>query len=58
MKQLAILLVLAVAAPAFAQVNIAPGTTIQTVIDANPAGTTYVLQAGTHRPGLAERNTT
>lgn len=30
-------------------VHIAPGTDIQTVVNGNPAGTVYCLQAGTHR---------
>ncbi|MGA9544233.1 MAG: carboxypeptidase regulatory-like domain-containing protein [Candidatus Sulfotelmatobacter sp.] len=30
-------------------VTISPGTSIQSVIDANPAGTTFVLQPGTYR---------
>jgi len=30
-------------------VNIGPGTAIQTVVDANPAGTTFVLQPGMYR---------
>jgi parallel beta-helix repeat protein len=30
-------------------VSISPGTTIQTVVDANPAGTTFVLQPGMYR---------
>jgi len=32
-----------------ASVSIAPGTSIQTVVNANPAGTTFVLQSGTFR---------
>ena len=32
-----------------AVVSIGPGTAIQTVVDANPAGTTFVFQPGTYR---------
>jgi hypothetical protein len=50
MKHFIAALALSLAVPASAQVvNIAPGTNIQTVIDANEPGTTYVLQAGVHR---------
>src|SRR5258708_23936591 len=30
-------------------VDILPGTSIQSVVNANPAGTTYLLKAGIHR---------
>lgn len=46
---LVLLLSLLLPAASFAQVNIAPGADIQAAIDGNGAGTTYVLQAGTHR---------
>ncbi len=32
-----------------AVVSISPGTAVQTVVDANPAGTTFVFQPGTYR---------
>jgi hypothetical protein len=41
--------VLALSPVVCAQVAISPGTSIQSVIDKHSAGTTYVLQAGTHR---------
>ena len=41
--------VLALSRVVCAQVTISPGTNIQSVIDMHSAGTTYVLQAGTHR---------
>src|SRR5262245_56672936 len=41
--------VLALSRAVSAQVMISPGTNVQSVIDKHDAGTTYVLQAGTHR---------
>ena len=38
----------AAAAGAYEGIEIDPGNSIQTVVDANPAGTTYVLTTGTH----------